>query len=107
MAKFNAELGKVVARSWSDPAYKARLLESPDEVLKEAGIDVPEGNVIEVVEQAEDSKDRGRLSVVALENGKYVLTLPREPADGEDSELDDEQLAAMAGGICCCCDFCW
>ena len=44
---FDVAFGKVIARSWSDEAYKERLLAQPREVLAEAGIRLPEG--VEVV----------------------------------------------------------
>jgi hypothetical protein len=40
----------VVARAWTQPEYKARLLAEPARVLGEAGIDLPSGKSLRVVE---------------------------------------------------------
>jgi hypothetical protein len=42
---------QVVARSWSDPAFKQRLLNDPVETLRAEGLEVPEGRRVKVVEQ--------------------------------------------------------
>jgi hypothetical protein len=36
-----AAYGKVVARAWRDPTFKAKLIADPHAVLKEAGVAVP------------------------------------------------------------------
>jgi nitrile hydratase len=41
---------KVVARAWSDPAYKERLLEDATAAIGELGFDVVQGEVMVVVE---------------------------------------------------------
>jgi len=71
--------GQVVARAWSDEAFKRRLLAEPGAVLREQGVDVPPGVEVRVVENTD--------AVVHL-------TLPRPPAE----ELSDEQLETVAGG---------
>ena len=80
-----ALLGKVIARSWDDPGYKARLLSNPRAVLAEAGLDVPGGVEITVSEQRP---------------GTLHLTLPPKPAG--DGTLDEKALEAVAGGTCAC-----
>ncbi len=40
----------MVERAWSDDAYKARLLEDSTAVMREAGIDIPDGITVKVVE---------------------------------------------------------
>ena len=102
----NVKLGGVIARSWSDEAYKAKLMGSPIETLKEAGINVPDGNNVRVVEQSAGSASGGNGSVVSKEGDDFVLTLPMQPTDS-DWKVEDEQLEAAAGGICCCCSSCW
>jgi len=71
---------QLVARAWSDEAFKNRLLTQPAAVLKEAGLEVPEGLQLKVVENTE------RLC---------HLILPPPPAAGE---LSEETLAAVAAG---------
>jgi Nitrile hydratase, alpha chain len=73
--------GQLVARTWQDAALKQRLLESPAAVLAEAGIAVPSGVEVRVVENT----DR-----------ETYLVLPRQPAEGE---LSDEQLQQVPGGF--------
>lgn len=97
-------LGKLIARSWNDETFKARLIESPREVLQESGIGLTAGTEVRVAEQSASS---GKSGVVGQEGNVLVLTLPRPPADDSDAELADEQLEAVAGGICCCCGTCW
>ena len=34
---------KIVAKAWCDEVYKAELLNNPEQVLKAAGAEIPEG----------------------------------------------------------------
>ncbi len=70
--------GQLVAHAWSDEGFKRRLLAEPEAVLKEAGLEVPEGVQINM------SENTDRLT---------HLVLPAKPASGDASE---EQLAAAA-----------
>jgi hypothetical protein len=72
---------QVVAKAWSDAAFKRRLLAQPAAVLKEAGLAVPEGVQFKVVEDTE------RL---------IHLILPPSPAGVE--ELSAEALESVKGG---------
>jgi nitrile hydratase len=45
---------KVVARAWTDPEYRARLLEDGTAAIGELGFKGPQGEVIEVVENTGD-----------------------------------------------------
>jgi hypothetical protein len=69
--------GPVVARAWRDADFKRRLLAEPAAALREAGIDVPEGLQVRVVENAP---------------GLVHLILPARPGD----DLSDEQLDQVA-----------
>ena len=85
-----AAYGKVIARAWSDDAYKGRLLDDPRTTLSEAGIQVPEDVEVSVTEQ---------------KAGELNLVLPPKPAEGE---VSDEMLQSVAGGFCsCCCGEAW
>jgi hypothetical protein len=68
--------GQLVARAWLDEGFKRRLLGEPAAVLKEAGLEVPEGVQINMLENTD------RL---------IHLVLPAKPATGD---LSEEQLAA-------------
>lgn len=48
------KLGRLIAKAWSDPAFKERLIEEPKTVLAEEGIETPEWLSIEVVENTSD-----------------------------------------------------
>ncbi len=79
--EFQKAYGKIVAKAWSDEAFKAKLLADPAAALKESGIDVPKGVEVRVVENT--------ASV-------FHFILPPSPAE----ELTDEDLDKVAGGGC-------
>ena len=72
---------QVVARTWSDEAFKKRLLAEPAVVLKEAGLEVPAGLQIKVVENSV------RLA--------HVILSPAPAA----SERSEEVMAFLQGGV--------
>jgi hypothetical protein len=76
----NVAYGKLVAKAWSDSAFKARLLRDPHAALTEAGVPVASGVTIKVVEDTESTRH---------------LVLPPPPPEGE---LSDEALDKVAGG---------
>ena len=51
-----AKYGKVIAKAWSDTAFKSRLLSNPKAVLIEAGVEVPAGVSVKVVEDTETTR---------------------------------------------------
>jgi hypothetical protein len=69
---------QIVAQSWEDAEFRARLLADPAGVLGEKGFQVPPGKRVEIVEDTDDV---------------IHLTLPSRPR-----ELSDENLDAVAGG---------
>jgi len=74
------EFGKIIAKAWRDPAFKAELIDNPAAALKAEGIYVPAGITVTVVENTYK---------------QFHLVLPPVPSD----ELSDEALDAVAGGI--------
>ncbi len=73
-------LGRMVAKAWSDEAFKQRLLSDTHSVLAEAGVSVPSGITVKVVENKEDT---------------VHLVLPQRP----DGELSEETLDQVAAGF--------
>ena len=74
-------LAQLFAACWKDEALKARLMSDPKAVLKEHGLDVPDGIDVKVVENADDC---------------VHITLPAPPARLMD--LSDDDLQGAAGG---------
>ena len=79
--KGNLTFDKVVARAWTDPAFKAQLLADPQATLAAAGLSIPPGVTVKVVENTD----------------KLVhLVLPPPIANSGLSELELEKIA---GGL--------
>src|SRR4051794_19426167 len=74
-----AAYGKIVARAWRDPAFKEKLLTDPHAALDDAGLSVPAGVTVTVVEDTAT---------------QVHLVLPAKPT----GELSDEALEQVAGG---------
>jgi hypothetical protein len=105
--------GKVVARSWEDKEYHDRLVEDPRAVLSEAGLTIPAGINIDVVEFSTSGAGGGDANSTdalygtwekAAESGTFTLPLPATPPEAGDVVLYDEELESVAGGgdLCCC-----
>jgi hypothetical protein len=79
--------GQVVAKAWADEAFKQRLLAEPATVLREQGIELPDG-----------------LEVLMVENTEHraYLVLPKPPR----GELSATELDQVAGGTCSCACTC-
>ena len=78
--KATAAHGKIIARAWRDPAFKAKFVANPHAMLKEAGVAVPEGVTVKVVENTDTH---------------HHLVLPPKPT----GELSDAKLDKVAGGV--------
>ncbi len=79
-----ATYGKVVARAWRDPSFKAKLIADPQATLKDAGVSVPPGVKITMVENTD----------------KHIhVVLPLKPT----GDLSDEALDKVVGGASCTC----
>ena len=83
MPENDNEFGKIIAKAWRDPAFKAALIASPAAALKAEGIEVPAGMAVTVLENTDK---------------QFHLVLPPVPTD----ELSDEALEAVAGGAFLC-----
>jgi len=73
--------GKIIAKAWSDPAFKARLKANPHEALREIGLDPGADAAITVVEDTADT---------------VHLVIPNSPAGS--AEIDEEELMQIAAG---------
>jgi hypothetical protein len=73
-------VGRVIARAWSDDAYKQQLLSDPAGALDELGVEIQAGISIAVVENTADT---------------VHLVLPMPPSEGE---LSDDALGQVVGG---------
>ena len=76
-----AAYAKVVKQAWSDPAFKARLMENPQASLAAAGVPVPAGVTVKVLEDTDE-----------------VVHLVLPPQTGDDA-LSDDHLDLVAGGM--------
>ena len=47
------QMGRLIAKCWADEAFKQNLIKNPAAALKAAGIEVPEGVEIKVVENTD------------------------------------------------------
>ncbi len=72
---------KATARAWADAAYKAKLLNDPHAALAEAGVEVPTGTTVKVVENTADTEH---------------LVLPEAPPT--IGEISMDELESVAGG---------
>ena len=74
-----AAYGKVVAKAWRDPSFKAQLIADPQTTLAAAGVRIPAGVAVKVVE----------------DTATHVhLVLPTKPTGA----LSEEALDRVAGG---------
>ena len=64
--EFQKAYAKLVAAAWADESVKQRLIESPKQVLKEYGVEMPEGIDIRVFENSDNIVN---------------LVIPMKPAD--------------------------
>lgn len=76
------KMEQLIAKTWADEVFKRRLLSNPVAVLKEEGVEVPEG-----------------IKVVVVEDTSTVMHLVLPPKPSED-ELSEEDLSQAAGGHC-------
>ncbi len=71
--------GKVIARAWREPAFKAKLIADPRATLTEAGVSLPGGVTVKVVEDTDTH---------------LHFVLPPKPI----GQLSDEALDKVAAG---------
>jgi hypothetical protein len=74
----NSKMAQLIDRAMSDKTFKTQLIENPVATLKDAGIEVPEGLKIKVMENTEKV---------------FHLVLPQNI-----SELSEDDLSNVVGG---------
>ncbi len=77
----SARQEELIAKAWSDPAFRARLQEDPRAVLTELGIPIAGDARVEVVQ------DSDRV---------LYLHIPKAPPQGE---VRDEEIMGAQGGL--------
>ena len=87
---FQKKWAKIVAKAWSDPVFKKKLLDSPEATLAAEGLPAPKGVRVEVHEST---------------NKVVHLNLPPKP-EGVLSEEKLQKIAA-AGGCGACSGGCF
>jgi len=80
-SEWGQKWGQIVSKAGTDAAFKKRLMSDPKSVLKENGLELPQGVDVKVVENTDKL---------------FHLTLP-PPASSH--ELSDADIAAIAGGM--------
>ena len=79
--------GKIIAKAWRDPTFKAKLLADPQGTLRQAGVGIPAGVTVKVVENTDKH---------------FHFVLPAKPSEA----LTDEALDKVAGAVADCCRSC-
>ena len=82
MTEQKNKLASLFAACGKDEALKARFTSDPKAVLAEYGMEVPDGMVVKVVENADNC---------------VHITMPAPPSGS--MELSDEELSNAAGGV--------
>jgi len=75
---------KLLAKAWTDPAFRARLIADPNKTVGEMGVKMPPGKTLHIIENTDSD---------------VYMVLPRAPAG---TELSDEALDQAVGGACSC-----
>ncbi len=92
---------KIIAKAWSDDAFKAQLVRDPNPVLDQYGIDDLDAYHVKVVEdpnaQLGDWHIQGRGP-----NATCIVAIPPKPSGA----MSDSELEGVAGAGCCCCCCC-
>lgn len=77
-----AAYGKIIAKAWRDESFKAKLLADPQGTLEQAGVGIPAGVTVKVVENT---------------GSHFHFVLPAKPTGA----LSDDELDRAAGASGC------
>ncbi|ASG24077.1 NHLP leader peptide family RiPP precursor [Nitrospirillum viridazoti] len=82
-AESDAAIDDIIAKAWGDEAYRARLLADPAAVLRDEGVDLPVGALVQVLQDTATVQ---------------TLVLPTRPWD-----LVEDALESAAGALSAVC----
>jgi hypothetical protein len=84
------QFGQLIAKTWSDEAFKQALIANPAATLKASGINLPAGVDFRVVE----------------DSPKIIhLVLPPKPGSGELGDAELEKVSGGWDGFSCVCAY--
>ena len=78
MPENGTTFGKIIAKAWRDPAFKAELIANPAAALKAEGIDMPAGMAVTVLENTD--KQFHLVSALQPTEGASTVALDTAPA---------------------------
>lgn len=83
----------LISRAWENPAFRALLLRDPHAALAQAGLELPSGMTLKIVESTAAVRDE-------TSSGVHYLVLPPKASldESDEFELADEELDSVAGG---------
>lgn len=97
-------VARLIAQAWMDEEFKARFMREPLPVLADAGIEIPDGLTVEVVEGLEVP-----WKIVAsadAQGATYSINIPARPSDISDDQLSEfsaDRAAVFCLSCYCCC----
>ena len=83
MTKYEKELAQIIAKAWTDPAFKEKLMKNPKEAFLEGGIPCADGGSIHV---HQNKKGDWNFIIPMKPEGKLSETELREAAGWRDSQ---------------------
>jgi hypothetical protein len=98
--------GQIVARAWDDDCFRQRLLAEPEAVLQEAGMDVPGGISVRVVEDGVGGDDGVCLRLPprpsAVDFIEDDLSVPGDGPNEGFGRMHNYPCACLSKGGCRC-----
>jgi len=109
---FIKNYANMVARTWVDDSYLDLVVANPVSALTRAGLAVPDGSTVRVIQHkitgSGQISDQVDAWVEGNRTGLFDLFLPMRPDDVDiDGSGGGEPVGGCAGGnACCCCSPC-
>jgi hypothetical protein len=89
---------KIIAKAWSDDAFKDQLMTDPKPLLDQYGLDQLDAYNVKVVEDANSEPGDWHIEGKGT-TATYIVSIPPKPT----GELSDSELEGVAGAGCSCC----